>query len=170
MKYFVRISVLFVSLTFVLSEENAQGAGLTSIAELKPGHRFEILEKLSFPVPPMFRILRELPLLQVTEKTIAVLQQSKTTEPVCVITGITLNAAIPPQVEFPKGSTVEVKNVEAGQRVDSLYTGQSTVFGIKATHAPIQANLRCYPGKDVKGSMKLEALQKIFRNKIKFKK
>lgn len=160
-------ALLSLGLSILLLPWADLSAKEATLSDLKPGRHFEVLEDISVPIPPVLRLLGEIPTLQVTDSSVRLATPPGTTEPVCLLSGLVLNPELPSDFKLPKGTKIEVNSVEKLKKSDPLYAGPAVAFSIQAPGTPLKAKLRCFPGKGAKTAMPIEVLEKIFRRKIR---
>jgi hypothetical protein len=165
-KHLVTTGVLG-QLMFLVSQVANAGSGEVLLGGLKVGQKFEIIENLSVTVPPLLRMLGEIPPLQATENAIRISGMQGTTEPVCLVSGLGLGPAIPDQLNLPKGTMIEVKSVAVEKKPHPKFSGSAVAFAVQAQGTQVKAKFRCYAGKGVKGTMAVEVFERLFRRKVR---
>jgi hypothetical protein len=156
-----------LALMLTLGSRPAAAAAVATLAELRPGRRFEILENVSIPIPELLRLLGDVPPFQVTEGAVRLAAGEGTQEPVCVVSELALNPDMPNQLSIPKGATVEVTSAQADSRPHPPYAGPSVTFVAREPGTRIKARFSCYAGKGARRAMPIEVFEKLLRRKVR---
>lgn len=127
-----------------------------TLADLKPGRIFEVIERVEVPIPSFFPG-QGMPDLVVKEHSIGLTHSADETEPTCLVTDFNLGPEPPSQLRLKSGTLIEVVAVKAGR------------FKVRARNAPFRATFQCGSGPGLKRPLNIEKFERLMRRKVRLR-